>query len=203
MKMTSLPSLAVTGLLMGAVGCGGTSDSGALDTWSAELEGVYRIDAWTRNEAACTEGPSVLKDGGDYMVLVHVTDPLGASIEAMECADPAACSALVTQLRASRVTSSSAFIYDFRTADASGVTGVLVTTGYSGGGDGTCPNAMLTNIALNRPADGQVQIESRSVVVDHPAHADGSCWTDDTVSAAAGKPCNQLEEMEATRIETL
>jgi len=203
MSTRTLKTLAVVGLIVGIAGCGGTSDSAALDRWSAQVEGVYRIDAWTRNQAACdAEGASILNGAGDYMAVFSASDVFGDSIQAVECAHPADCHADVAAARA-QLPWSSTFSYRFQTAGDTTLKGVQVSTGYADSVSGTCSNAFMTNLVLTRPADGQVQVEGRTVTVDHPADAAGVCWTSDTQKAAAGKPCNQLEVVKATRIEAL
>src|SRR5689334_25110900 len=100
--------LAVAAVTTGAIGCGGeSSSSGDLQAWAAAIEGIYRIDAMTENEAACdVEGPSTLADTGDHVAVFSGSDFGGAWIRVLGCPDPAGCRARVADFRAQRPVSS-------------------------------------------------------------------------------------------------
>lgn len=171
-------------------------------TWGEELVGIYTVESLTENGESCdAEGPSVvLTDDRDHMVVFSGSDFGGRYLRAEGCADVAACRQLVQNVRENRgipVT----FSFSFRSDEGDHLEGAWVTTGYSGGP--VCTEAEVTTFRLVQPTETTVRIEARSVIVDHPPDADGICWTNDTQAAAAGKPCNFLQTLGATRIESL
>jgi hypothetical protein len=203
MEMKSLVAVLAVGLTAATAGCGESSNSAALRTWADAIEGIYQVDAMTENQAGCeAEGPSTLADAHDHMVVFRGSDILGEWIKAMGCADPADCRARLDAVRGNRGVALT-FSYDFRMASDETLQGVWISSGHSGQVAGQCTDAEMTNIALTQPTDGQVRVEARSVIVDHPADSEGICWTNDTQSAAAGKPCNRLQVLRATRSESL
>jgi hypothetical protein len=203
MNKESLLVLAAAAFTAGAAGCGESSNSAALRTWADAIEGIYQIDMMTRNEASCSaEGPSSLADSKDHLAVLRGSDIGGDWIKAMGCSDPADCRMRVEAVRANRAVAFP-FSYDFRMASDDRLQGIWITTGHSGQVAGQCIDASVTDIVLTRPTDTQLRVEARSIVVDHPADSDGVCWTDDTQSAAAGKPCSQLDVIQATRLEAL
>ena len=166
--------------------------------------GIYAVDSLTENDQGCdTEGPSVLADDRDFMVVFSGSDLFGGGLRAEGCGDVAACRQRVSDIQENRgivVT----FTFTFDTDKGDHLEGDWVTTGAVGGPDpNVCADGEVTHTTLSAPAEGTVRIESRSVVVDHPPDAQGICWTNDTQAAAAGQPCTVLRAVHATRREAL
>jgi hypothetical protein len=181
-------------------GCGGGDGDGKASLGPQE-QALYKIDTFTENTAACdAEGASVLKDSADHVIVFLSSDAFGEALHAHLCADPAICrSEMRAQLE--NKGSISVFDLDFRENKGDFLSGYYITTGFSMGT--SCMEAEVTSSTLRRPADGKLTLEARSVIVDHPPDSQGFCSTDDTRRAAAGKPCNRLRVVTASRIEPL
>jgi hypothetical protein len=166
-----------------------------------ELYGVYRIDAFTENAAACdAEGGSVLADDRDHAAVYGSKDFFGSALNVHVCADVARCR---DGVRAAMEGRGRIAVLDiaFRQRKGDHYEGILITTGFSGGS--ICRDAEVTNATVRGMADAGLRLETRTVVADHPPDGRGFCTTDDTKRAAAGKPCGRLQVITATRIEPL
>ena len=202
MDKTTLTVGLLASFSVGMLGCDDSSDSAALRSWADALEGIYRVDAMTQNPTSCdAEGASTLADRHDHMLIFLGQDPFGLWLMADGCADASDCRARLEARRANRGLTVT-FSYQFREASPDALRGTWITTGYWSS-DGICTDGSVTDIELTRPTETQVRIEARAVVVDHPADAEGICWTSDTQSAAAGKPCNLLDVVQTTWLEPL
>ena len=163
-----------------AAGCGGGIES--------DLEGIYRIDTWTDNPTACSEGPSVLADRGDTALYLQAQSLLGTDfLNAETCADVPTC----------RTTAQGGNSFGLGFVDGSDDDG-WTGTGAQAGGDGAggCQGARrdfsLTGATM-------IRIEIRTVTSQpFPEDGEGFCTTDAALDAAEGQPCTGLEVITAT-----
>jgi hypothetical protein len=189
-----------TVLLAVLVGCG-DGGGGSKGSLGSQEQALYKIDTFTENTSSCdAEGASVLKDSGDHVIVFVTSDLFGQAVIAHLCADPASCRS-DRQNRLDGKGWLSVLDLEFREANGQSLAGSYITTGFSMGTN--CRAAEVTSSKLGRPADGKLTLEARSVIVDHPPDGQGFCTTDDTRKAAAGKPCNRLRVITASRLEAL
>ena len=174
-------------VLLAAAGCGGSF---------TELEGVYNIDTWTRNDASCdAEGGSILEDQTDHSIFVQQQEFLGQEFLAgVLCTDVADC-----QDKAAEDTLFlGAFNFD-KGSDSDGWTGGIV---FAGGGGADCSGG-VTDIVMTSSGDS-IRIESRTrQSVPFPPGPDGFCDSEDAKDAAEGQPCTELEVVTATFADDL
>lgn len=203
MDKKSFAKVVLASVVVVAVGCDHSSSTSDLQPWADAIEGIYEVGTLTRNPTSCgAEGPSVLADDRDHMVVFRGKDIGGDWIKADGCADPGDCRQRLAAQRTGGAVRTT-FSYELRQVGGGDLRGTWTTTGYSGRQDGVCVDATAATILLERPTVTQVRIEVRSVVLDHPSDAQGVCWTSDTRAAAAGKPCNLLDVVQGTRVEPL
>ena len=161
-------------------GCGGGIDS--------DLEGVYRIETWTDNPAACVEGPSVLVDRGDTALYLQAQSLFGTDfLNAETCVDVPTC-------RSIALAGDSFGLGLTDGSDADGWTGTGAETGSDGAGG--CQGARRDFLLTGGPT---IRIEIRTVASrPFSTDSDGFCTTDDALAAAEGQPCTSLEVITAT-----
>jgi len=169
------------GLLI-AAGCGGGS--------LTELEGVYTLDTWTQNTAACSEGGSVLDQMSDKALFIKEENFLGERfVNAVRCTDAADCQA--------KAAMDTIFLdgYAFESgSDDKGWTGQTV---FASGID-TCEGQVIDHV-MTVPADGALRIESQTRnSLPFAKDSEGFCNTDDARKAAEGQPCAELEVVTAS-----
>jgi len=163
-----------------------------------QLEGIYTISEWTRNDTGCAaEGPSILSGQLAKLVIVRTNSFFGQSyIELIPCSTLDQC-----RLDAA---GSATVISEFGSvnegSDSAGWTGGRVTAGGSGG---SC-SGTVTNTTLTSTAATMIQIDAETHPTGmFPTDADGFCTTDDAQEAAASQPCDGLDVVRATFTEAL
>lgn len=178
--------------------CGGGDDGGGGGGAMTELEGIYTIDEWTRNDTGCaTEGPSILSGQFAKLVIVRSNSFFGQRyIELIPCSTLDQC-----RLEAAdTATVLSEFGSVNEGSDNAGWTGGRVTAGGSGG---SC-SGTVTNTTLTSTAAMMIQIDAETHPTGpFPTDADGFCTTDDAQAAAASQPCDGLDVVRATFTEAL
>lgn len=183
------PTLAAALLLLAS--CGGDEKP------FTDLEGIYTIGSWTRNETGCTaEGPQV--PGSDGFLWIKEGSFFGARfLGVVTCADLPTCRAD----SAGEVPILGGWLLG-RGNDRDGWTGEIAwsTTGPSAG---TCSGG-LTSYRLSQPAAGLVSLraESRSAPT-FPENGQGECDPQDAAALAGPTPCLTLEVVAATYLEGL
>jgi hypothetical protein len=189
-------------VLVSLVACDGTSSSGNFDDLASEMEGIYRVTSYTRNEAACVPGgESIL--GNDGFLFVTTQAFLGTKlVSAMSCSSVADC-----RDKRSRVAAGDGVAIDFSFAASEvGTNDTLVGQGASTGfelEDGICTGGELTTSTF-RLADGGLEIDHAvTLAEDHPVDSDGFCTTTATQRAAQGLACSQMEALSADFVEAL
>ena len=171
------------------------------DSLGPQEQALYKIDSFTENRAGCeAEGASVLAEDRDHLIVFLTKDLFGQALHAHACGDPTACRSEMTA-RLSGGGWAVRFDVELRAREGETLTGRTITTGFSDGA--ICKGGELTTSALQRPADGKLRLEARTITVDHPKDKEGICWTSGTESAAAGQPCGRLRVITASRLEVL
>lgn len=196
-------ALTLGGLLAGLAlaGCGGDGGDGGLGALATEVEGIYTVDSYTRNEEACAaEGASVLEELEERFLVVTVREALGQQyVSAVSCADVADCRA-----KAAADEYAAQYMANFTRAEGEGLAGTQVSTGWSGSEGDLCTAPERLELSLVKVGDEGLRLETRTTVGDdYPADSDGFCTTDGGAAATKGKPCAQLEVLTATFSELL
>lgn len=191
--------LAVVGLA--AAACGGGGGSAEFEAAAESMEGIYQVQAYTRNDGACAPGgESIL--GEDTFVIASKSEVIGTPfLSLISCASPEDCRAKLAAERAGE-----GFAIDFTFAvQKLGPEGELLGSGASTGfGDGeVCTDAEVTDTVLTL-AGSELRIEQAITVADDfPVDNNGFCTTTSAQQAAAGKTCSQMEVLTATFFEPL
>jgi hypothetical protein len=188
-------------LLVSLVACDGNSSSGNFDELASEMEGIYRVTSYTRNEAACVPGGENAL-GSDGFMFVTTQELFGTKlVSAMSCASVADC-----RDKQARVAAGDGVAIDFSFAASEvGTNNTLVGQGASTGfdEDGVCTGGELTTSTF-RLTDGGLEIDlAITVAEDHPVDSDGFCTTSATQRAAQGLACSEMEALGAEFVEAL
>lgn len=175
---------AMIGVLAALAGCGGEDGSA--------LQGIYVITAWTRNDAACTEGASILPQADTAMYLKNEAFFGTRYLHARYCLDVAECE--VDAAEDDTLFLDGHFLD--RGNDGDGWTG----GSFSGTSDdqGNCMGDFDEDL-LTGEAGGEIRLEIRTIPVDgFQEDADGFCPYEDARAAAEGGTCSGLEVVTAT-----
>lgn len=171
------------------------------------LEGIYEVSSFTRNEAGCVEGPSVLQTLRDHNFVVFSQLILGIQVlNVTSCTDEAKCRTVVQQAQANGI-----YSYEYSVMlSASESDGSL--TGFEAGTGTTsqehpnmCTDRRYVAHRLTSEADGTVHVESRTTALADAPQEDGFCWAEPKKekAEAAGRPCTGLVSFEGTRVSAL
>ncbi len=190
--------LAIVGLALTAcTSSGGSSD---FEDTAAGIEGIYRVQSHTRNDASCTPGGDSLL-GDDRFAAVFSGEVLGHPyLDIVSCASAADCRDKVAASKAGR-----GFTIDFSftltgVGQGGALTGASVTSGF-GDGD-VCREAELSTTVLTI-VDESLRLEQAiKIAADYPAE-DGFCSTTAAQQAAEGATCSAMEVLTATFSEPL
>lgn len=178
-----------------------TEDDSEVDAAMAGVEGIYAVQAYTRNEAACEPGgASALR--ADRFAIATRQEFLGHKLlTVVSCASSTDCRTKLADIRGG-----GGYSLDFSfTVDRAGAGGVLngngVSTGF--GSSGTCRGAELTATTLEL-LGARLSIEQRITIADdYPADSEGFCTTDLARKHAEGNACTQMAVLTADLVEVL
>jgi hypothetical protein len=183
-------------LLVSVAACGDSSSS-RYDELAASMEGIYSVQTYTRNEAACAPGGDS-QLGTDVFAVVARESVFGTKyLSVRSCGSIAECRAVLAGQGAGHD-----FTFAVYTPDDDGsLSGEGRSTGF---GDGTtCREGEVTATTLTL-AGGALRVEQQITIADdYPVDSEGFCSTDAAAAAAAGNSCSQLEVMTATFVEAL
>ena len=190
--MTKRPYL----VLAVVAACGG---GGHFDEVASNVEGIYMVGTYTRNEAACTEGGTSALKTETFAVATKESFAGVTYLSVTSCESVADCHAKLDAIRAGTGAASDFhFAVDGTSGDT--LTGAGAFTGFNM--NGTCTMGSLTATRLTL-SDTTLRIEKQiTLASDYPA-ADGFCTTDLAKKNAEGKPCSQMEVLVATLVEAL
>jgi hypothetical protein len=166
------------------------------DAIATDHAGIYSVTSWTQNEAGCDEPGSSIADGKNAFFYVANQSFFGAEfIQAADCVDLSACRMEVDD----NTINLSGYAFE-EGSDSDGWTG----TGYIlGGGADSCSGNVFDD-RLTIPADGEIQIERRSVFVENiPIDPDQGCDEEAAQKMAKTLPCSELETIRGTLAESL
>jgi hypothetical protein len=200
LSMITLLALSL-GLAISSAGCG---DDEPEDTGpSTKLRGIYAIDTWTSNDAACdVEGPSILEMASSTKLAIKLDSSFGVDfLVAVPCSDPDSCA-----------NNAAAGLF------AGFAGGALLNegsdeAGWDGEGsshsvdNGTCTGSYFTQ-RLTVIGDKRVRLETKVFETTFPvsgggSSSDGDCPLESARKAAEGQPCKSLEALTATYEQTL
>lgn len=189
--------LALVGLSLMACTSHGASE---FDQVASELEGIYQVQSYTRNEQACSPGGED-RLGDDRFAAAFTGEVFGIQfLEVVSCASPADCRDKVAAAR-----SNQAYQLEFSfTVSELGANGELLGGGASTGfaDNGVCRDAEITATTLVL-ADSALRLEQAITVAPDFPTADGVCSTRAAQDAAADRTCSELEVLTATFFESL
>jgi hypothetical protein len=176
------------------------------------FEGIYELVRHTHNDAACSaEGPSVVGDGSQPLLVLVKGELLGSPVGALRsCRDGADCQSVIAEIRTAsqqpqlvsvETTTPVRDLSDFFLCKAQGM-GQLLGGGFSVGPrqEGGCA-LTRTKTTLSRAADGALRAERRTFAWTAPDES-GNCSYDgqDPPSDAA---CSELEIYEGRFLTAL
>ncbi len=201
-------------VVLGSVAaCGGGDDEDAdkddpIPASTAQaLEGIYDVSAFTRNEAGCTEGASVLTTLKDHKFVVFSQVILGIQIvNVTSCGDEAQCRNVVQQARANGIYSFEYSLMLSASESDGSLSGFEATTGgYSEEKPDMCTRRTYVTHHMTSEADGTLRIESRTTALADVPQDDGVCWAEPKKekAEAAGRPCTGLQVFEGARVSAL
>jgi hypothetical protein len=193
--------------------CGSSADGDGADQGAPlsaasvqALEGIYEVSSFTRNEAACEVGASVLSSLKDHYFVIFARVVLGTqTLELVSCGDEANCRMVAQQ---GKTNSPYSFEYGLTLSSSESdaiVTGFSATSGSSfESASNLCSRTYVTH-RLTSATDGSVHVESRTTPLADAPKDDGVCWVEpeDQKAEAAGKPCAELRVIDAARIADL
>jgi hypothetical protein len=165
---------------------------------ASELEGIYKIATYTRNEAACIPGGSSALGNDGYAVAV-VQEVLGRKMLTLtSCASPLDCRKKVDAMH-----SRSDFSLEFQFAtyeldDDEALVGTGGSTGFLQ--NGKCVGGERRDTKLLREA-GLLTVEHRVTIADDFLPEDGTCWSNDALESAKGNACSAMELLTAEFVE--
>jgi hypothetical protein len=198
--MKHLPLL---GLVLAACsgGAGGTDDPGEFELAADSVVGIYSLDSFLKNEAACTpDGMPVESLNGHGFAVAFKQQSFGLLLDVLSCASPQDC-------RDKAADRDGGFTIDFsfglsRLGVDGELTGEERSTGFSQG-NGTCTRGSVSDTVLTLTGD-QLRIEQAITIADdYAADPEGFCSTDLARDAAEGNSCSQMELLTATFVEAL
>ena len=164
---------------------------------ASSVEGIYRVDGHTRNEAACSPGGDPVEDTETFAVAKR-GDVFGIeTLQILSCADLADCRVKASPAFAGPIS----FSFMLTGVDGDALTGFEVTSGFTTS-DATCEMPELSNLTLVMTGDA-LQLEKRTQIGADYTSTNGACTTDQGRASAEAAPCSQLETLTATRLEDL
>lgn len=190
--------LAMIGLALTA--CTSSGSSSDFEESAASIEGIYRVQSYTRNDSSCAPGGESLL-GSDRFAAVFSGEVFGRPfLDIVSCASAADCRDKVAATKAG-----GGFAIDFSfTLTGVGQGGALTGAGASTGfGDGeVCREAEISTTVLTL-VDESLRLEQAiTIAADYPAE-DGVCSTTAAQQAAEGATCSAMEVLTATFFESL
>ncbi|HEU0031947.1 MAG TPA: hypothetical protein VFQ53_15045 [Kofleriaceae bacterium] len=192
-----MKQLAIVTVLV--IGCG---DSGSDDfaRRASEVEGIYQVQAYTRNETACAPGGTSQLGSETFAFAVRQSFLGQTLLSVMSCASVADCHDKAARVQGGQGV---ALDFSFGVSEVSGdaLVGQGASTGF--GIDGVCTGGELTATTLTLDGDALAIEQQITVADDYPVDADGFCTTDAARAAADGNTCTQLELLSATFVEPL
>ena len=197
MRVTSSPAIAGLVVIGSLIACTGAALS--LEQTGAELEGIYRLQTHTRNDAGCElEGESVLDGEAAGYLALFTNEAMGEQyVQATACANADDCREKATLSRAMG-TYWAAFEIVFSEADVDGLLGDEVSTGSASmSADDPC----YGTVAEHRleAVEGAIRIEQRATVIDEFPKDGRFCTTDAARAAAREAACSRLVVITAVR----
>ena len=167
---------------------------------AAQVEGIYRVTTYTRNEQACVPGGASLLTKETF-AFAATQQVLGlAVLDVFSCDDPADCRDKLAKLG-----TGGAFGLDFGFSVSDVQKGVMLgegaSTGFAEGG--TCTGGEVTRTRLVVEGTTLRLQQEVTAADDYPADADGFCTSDAAKAAARGNACSALEVLTAELIEPL
>jgi hypothetical protein len=167
---------------------------------AAQVEGIYRVTTYTRNDQACVPGGASLLTKETF-AFAATQELFGITLlDVFSCDAPADCRAKLAKLDAG-----GGFGLDFGFSVSSVDREVLVGDGASTGfAEGTvCIGGEVTRTRL--VVEGAtLRLQQEITIADsYPADADGFCTTDAAKAAARGNACSALEVLTADFVEPL
>ncbi|MDQ3364760.1 MAG: hypothetical protein M3680_04955 [Myxococcota bacterium] len=184
-------------LVVAVLAACGESESSRFDELAASMEGIYSVETYTRNAAACLPGGES-QLATDTFALVVAESAFGTRyLSVKACSSVAECRSLL----GSAASGGDFYFAVHEPAGDATLTGEGRSTGF---GDGTtCRGAELQSTTLTLTGS-TLHLEQEITVADaYPVDAEGFCTTDGAARAAAGKTCSQLEALDATFVEAL
>lgn len=176
-------------------------DSGdvAFDDAAANVEGIYQVTAYTRNDAACSPGSDSLL-GQDRFAVAFTQTIFGEHVLTVtSCASVADCRAKLADMRANEPV-----LLDFQFSANAVANSVLVGEGASTGfaEDGVCTGGEVSATSIEL-VGSRLRVEQAITIADDYLPENGFCTTDLAQRFAEDNTCSQLEVLTAELVEVL
>lgn len=165
---------------------------------ATDVEGIYKVATYTRNDAACTPGGSQRLGNDGYAVAV-VQEVLGHEMLTLtSCASPLDCRKKVDAMHSG---DNFALEFQFATYELDD-DDVLTGHGAWSGSleNGRCVGGERNDTRIVRDA-GLLTVEQKIAPADAYAPEDGVCWTDGAQKGAEGNACTAMERLTAEFVE--
>ena len=193
----SFLAIAGTVAIGSLIACTGAALS--VEQAGAELEGIYRLQTHTRNDAGCDlEGESVLDGEAAGFLALYTNEAMGQQfVQATACAGADDCREKAGLSRAMG-TYWAAFDLVFSEPDATSLLGDEVSTGTASmSADDPCYGTVSEH-RLEQTERG-IRIEQRATVIDEFPKDDRFCKTEAARAAAGDSACSRLVVITAVR----
>lgn len=193
--MERLAVLAIT--LASLTAC--TTDDEFIDA-AAQVEGIYRVTSYTRNDQACVPGGASLLTKETF-AFAATQQLFGITLlDVFSCEDPADC-----REKLNKLDTGGGFGLDFGFSVSGVEEGVMLGEGASTGfpEGATCSGGELTTTRLVVEGTTLRLQQEITVADDFAADANGFCTTDAAKAAARGNACSALEVLTAELVEPL
>lgn len=194
--MRQVARIAVAALMLPLLGCG---QALTLEQAGASMQGVYRIETHTLNDAGCDEeGASVLSADAGYLAL-FADEAMGEPIvRATGCTDPHDCRTKAGQSRAMQPYWAEFELVFTAVEGGASLSGEEISTGSASSSEtdpcyGTVSQHELTN------GEGGLRIEQRSTAIDEFPKEGRRCTGEGARAVARSARCNRLRVITAVR----
>jgi hypothetical protein len=199
----NLALLCALGSTLCLSGCSGEAE-GTDEASVQQLDGVYALESFTRNEAGCdAEGESVVDAlQQQYFVIRRLSSPIAYTMVAA-CAEPAACHELGAAIASHQSFSSSWSLTLGYQDDAGYPRGHEVSSGL-GTSDGMCTDRVIQDTLTSQPEANLVRLETRTFPLpDQPQDSDGFCVARPDEPTPSDAACAMLEVATGRLVEPL
>ncbi len=181
--------------------CSGDGGFSRFDEAAANVEGIYKVSSYTRNDQACTPDGGVSQLGDDTFALAVTQSFAGQHVlTVVSCASSEDCRAKLADIRSNQ---GYPIEFEFTVSNITSddlLTGAGVSTGFSN--NGTCTGGELSTTRLELVGTRLHIEQAITIADDYPADG-GFCTTEAARKNAEGNACSEMEVLTAELFEVL